>query len=122
MPVSVPADHADAGGPNASIEYGDVGKMSALQRETGQLATGPAGPPPLGQPSSPVGGPGQPGPSPQQQPQPPQGEQMTPQRVRDEVFSPPAQSRQEWRKALRVMAAHPDAHYLRALADAAEGK
>lgn len=121
MPVSTPTDFADTEGPNASLQAGEATKMSALQRETGQLATGPAGPPPMQPPGQPAGGPQGP-PSGQPQAQPPQSQQMTPQRVRDEVFSPAQQSSQPWRAALRAMAAHPDAHYLRALADVAEGK
>jgi hypothetical protein len=120
MPVMTPTDHADTEGPNASLQFGDATRMSALQRETGQLATGPAGPPAMQPTGSSGGGPGASGPP--SQPGPPQGQQMTPQRVRSEVFSPPAQGRQPWRDALRVMSAHPDAHYLRALADLAEGK
>lgn len=120
MPISTPTDHADTEGPNASLQFGDATRMSSLQRETGQLATGPAGPPSM-QPAGPSGG-GAGGPAPPSQPGPQQGQQMTPQRVRDEVFSPLAQGRQPWRDAFRAMAAHPDSHYLRALADLAEGK
>lgn len=120
MPIQTPTDHADTEGPNASLQFGDATKMSSLQRETGQLATGPAGPSPM-QPGGQLGG-APPAPGGLPQPSPPQGQQMTPERVRSEVFSPPAQGRQPWRDALRAMSAHPDAHYLRALADLAEGK
>jgi hypothetical protein len=120
MPIMTPTDHADTEGPNASLQFGDATRMSSLQRETGQLATGPAGPPAMQLGASSGGGPASAGPP--AQPTPAQGQQMTPERVRNEVFSPPAQSRRPWRDEFRAMAAHPDAHYLRALADLAEGK
>ena len=44
MSMPVPEDNAETSGPNASLPFGDATRIADLQRQTGQLATGPSVP------------------------------------------------------------------------------
>lgn len=106
---------ADATGPNASLEYGDASKMQQLANSTKNNAPGAyaaAQPPQPGQPpgGAPGGGPSaQPGQAtPPVQP-PPGHDIMTPDKVNNQVFTPPQQVSYPYAQGWQVAAAHPRA-------------
>lgn len=112
MPVATPEDMADAEGPNASLEFGDATKMSALNRESGMLATGgQAGAPPQGGAPAPTTSPAvQAAPPPTSPPvQTPQPKNFSPQKY----LAPPKVGKgpmsKSWLEDIEHMASHPNA-------------
>lgn len=115
MPLSTATDLQDTEGPNASLQFGDATRMSALQREAGTLALGgaarsaptspspqPGGPPAAGPPPAPSAPPVQP---------PAQAMHAGPVDL-SKVFTPPrvgAPQPDSWREELQYLAQHPNA-------------
>jgi hypothetical protein len=107
---------SDVSGPNASLQYGDASKMQQLANSVKNSAPGayaatqePGGP--QGQQPQPGGG-GPPGGAQAQQPpvQPPPGHDiMTPDKVNNQVFTPPQQVSYPYAQGWQVAAAHPRA-------------
>lgn len=107
---------ADATGPNASLEYGDASKMQQLANSTKNNAPGAyaaAQPPGASSPDQPgtasgsaSGAGGQSAPP----VQPPPGHDiMTPDKVNNQVFTPPQQVSYPYAQGWQVAAAHPRA-------------
>lgn len=112
-----PADTGAAGGPNASVPFGEAGAADQLQRTLQQ------GRPRLPRPGTMGGGqaPAAP-PAPAAPAQPGPSQVMTPDRVNGEVFSPRAAAQQPWHEALRSAADAGPFPNLRALADLAASR